>query len=934
MERTMTTTILKTARCAVLLILFAAHVQLRAQAVIASDKSVGSRREFTLSNAQISYTLTLDSGKIVSDKIVAQDSWAKQYGNTPTAVETDANFGMQIMWTDWQAPDRVNNADNPVEFNKGIFQLEKAEFVDTAGGKELTLYCKSDDVPLRLKLSYLLTPKAFYIHRNIGLCDSAGIGHFVQFYSPFAGTVSGTPSTVVKDGGFGQPVALRYGTVGVFFGVEYPAADQTVSAKAGGELVTCRQEMGEKIGKNWLESNWDVEGITPNGDMKLWFMNYVNDLRVAPLRPYTLYNSWYDLRSPTYPKVPAGNVMNEKNVFHIIDLIRQNMIEKNNIQLDAFVLDDGWDVYQSDWVLNKDQFPNGLKPISDELKKTHTDLGMWFGPTGGYSYRMKRINWMKDHGYETVGKGTDNTMMCLAGTKYSDLFRKRTTDFVAKDGLGFFKWDGIQFSCSEPDHGHPTGIFSRRAVMESVIDKCRSVRAINPNTFLNITSGTWLSPWWVQYANQIWMQGEDYGYADVPSISPRDAAITYRDLSLYDDFTTNNFWFPIQNLMTHGIIKGNLEKLGGEEEPLDKFTNEAMLYFARGVSMWELYISPDILTEDEWTAMAQAIHWAKDRFPILSSSGTEMIGGDPKKRETYGYAHFKGFSGIIAARNPWIESSKLSVTLAVAGGLDPVAKNLVLEKVYPDKWISPKLYAAGDKIDIPLDGYETAMYEVYPLDSAEKPLIAGVRYDITTGKETSSQYALYSSGSDLKLLNPSSVLSAIANGKKSKVEDLSSSIPVQNDPVDMKKSYVTSASGSSTMTAAIALDSLVKEGTLAMLFVPADAAKKLPQVRVTISGKTDTAAFTRGDGKSTWYTYKLGPGLSSAKIEAVSRDSGSAWSGHVSVWTICRQQQQSLSLNIESVKEADDAPMPPRPLPVGERIKNIKLAEIEINPAN
>ena len=64
--------------------------------------------------------------------------------------------------------------------------------------------------------------------------------------------------------------------------------------------------------------------------------------------------------------------------------------------------------------------------------------------------------------------------------------------------------------------------------MESVIDKCQAVRKKNPNIFLNITSGTWLSPWWVQYANTIWMQGADYGFSDVPSISQRDAAITYK----------------------------------------------------------------------------------------------------------------------------------------------------------------------------------------------------------------------------------------------------------------------------------------------------------------------------------------------------------------------------------------------------------------------
>lgn len=144
-----------------------------------------------------------------------------------------------------------------------------------------------------------------------------------------------------------------------------------------------------------------------------------------------------------------------------------------------------------------------LKPIADTLKKMGTNLGIWFGPTGGYSFRMKRVSWMKQHGYEVVGETRDNAMLCLAGKNYSQLFEKRVTDMVRNDGMAYFKWDGIQFSCSEPDHGHSTGIYSRRAVLESVIDKCKAVRTVNPDVYLNITSGTWLSPWWVKYANQI-----------------------------------------------------------------------------------------------------------------------------------------------------------------------------------------------------------------------------------------------------------------------------------------------------------------------------------------------------------------------------------------------------------------------------------------------
>ncbi len=454
-----------------------------------------------------------------------------------------------------------------------------------------------------------------------------------------------------------------------------------------------------------------------------------------PADPYTLYNSWYDLRSADYPKVPKDAIMNEKNVLRIWDEIRTNMIEEHDIHLDAFVPDDGWDVYESDWQLRKKQFPNGLRPISDTLVKSGTTLGIWFGPTGGYSFHKERVKWMYNHGYEVTGNVNDyaSGMLCLAGKNYSKLFRKRTTDFVKNDHVGYFKWDGIQFACSETDHGHPVGIHSRRAVMESVIDQCRSVRKINPNVYINVTSGTWLSPWWVQYTNQIWMDAADYAFADVPSISRRDNAMTYRDYALFDDFHIHNFWFPVSNLMTHGIIKGRLENIS-KEEPIDKFTNNTVLYFAREVSMWEFYISPDELTGPEWNALSQSVKWAKDRYDILAT--TFMVGKNPALGNTYGYVHFKGSKGIIAVRNPKIENDRITVTFNPEYGIDQDAANLVVEQVYPKRYIYPQLYSAGGKITFDLSGFETAVFDIYPLDETVPPLLAGAAFNLKTDGTT------------------------------------------------------------------------------------------------------------------------------------------------------------------------------------------------------
>ena len=539
---------------------------------------------------------------------------------------------------------------------------------------------------------------------------------------------------------------------------------------------------------------------------------------------------------------------------------------------------------------------------------------------------------MKSRGYEVVGeeKSRHVAMLCLAGTKYSKLFRKRIVDFAQNDGVGFFKWDGIQFSCSEKDHGHPVGIYSRRAVLRSLIDKCYAVREKNPDVFLNITSGTWLSPWWVKYANQIWMQGYDYGYSDVPSISRRDGAITYRDYVLYDDFKNKNLWFPISNLMTHGIIKGNLQKLGGEKEPLDKFTDNALLYFARGVSMWELYISPDLLTEGEWRAIAESIQWAKDRFHILSS--TEMIGGDPKKREPYGYNHFKKKHGIIAVRNPFIEPVELKVKLDPAQGLSPDSEKLVLEKIYPCRRISPELYRAGDDVALLLDGYETAIYEIYPVEEANKPLLTGVVFEVKkTGERTCTQ-KLIEGNEDIKILNPEKIEEIKFEGKKVDPKNLKVPLSTFSDPVKNHSVEVINRKKRSDIYINFELDNSLDEATLAVLVEPAGEfkSKDEPVIKIIMNGKKQDVVEEKQKGKWYWNMLDVKGRKHNAKVKVRTVPKIRKWKGKASVWLIYKKNFSGKQISMGLKEKFTEKPMPPRPWPAGVYRKNVKLGEVEI----
>ena len=884
----------------------------------------------SLENDKVKLSVFFENNSLLSDQLEINNKWLnKLHLNKVSSIETDADFGLDVMYTDWSAPGKINNAENPVILFKRDFSLANYkinQYPDSS--KELELYFKGKETSIELYIIYHLDRDAFYVKRNLAVRDTTFGFHFLRGYYVFYGKVRKIIS-VIKEGGFGQPVAFLTQHGGAFFGIEYPAADNFLKKNSEGDwIIHCSQEIGEKIGAKLIKSDWMVIGIAPDAYVKYWFFKYLDDIRVAPLRPYSLYNTWYDLRSPEYPGWSPEKTMSEKTSLKMVDILRKSMIEKYNIQLDAFVLDDGWDIYESDWMRRKEEWPNGFKPLADELKKTKTSLGVWFGPTGGYSFRMRRVNWMKEHGYEVVGKTRDNSMLCVAGKKYKELLKKRVTDFVVNDGVGYYKWDGIQFSCSEPDHGHPIDIYSRRAVMESVADMCQSVREKNNNIFLNITSGTWLSPWWLKYANTIWMQGMDYGFSDVPSISQRDAAITYRDFVLYDDFNIQKMWFPIANLMTHGIIKGKHESVGVESEPLDKFTDDVLLYFARGVSMYELYISPDIITDGEWKSIAASMAWARDRFSILVNS--EMVGGNPLKGEAYAHVHFKDKDGIIAARNPVIEPAILKVKLDPALGFNQEASSLVVEKTYPVRWISPELYKSGDVVNIPLDGFETAIYEVYPVRETDVPLLAGVYFDVvSSARDYSVLY--HNSSDDAKLLNPSVIKSVSINGKQVEIGTLN--FKTENSPeIFTELKLDQGVNDKSKFQITLNVSETTNESKISLLLTPDTLLKTKvkPVVTAILNGKTVNVQTEPQSGRSQWYMVDVNPGKNDIVFQVYPGRDEKEWKGIVSVWMITKQKQNAKEIKFKLKKDIKIKPQVPHIWNLNEIRRNKKIVDIKM----
>ncbi|MBU0608291.1 MAG: hypothetical protein KKI08_10400, partial [Armatimonadetes bacterium] len=418
-------------------------------------------------------------------------------------------------------------------------------------------------------------------------------------------------------GGYGQPVFLGDAW---FMGLEYPAGYNDVREADGKRTLVLHHYPGRETGEG-LVSKTAVLGVTPRGlTRELAFSDYLDSIRIQT-RDFLQYNSWYDLRS---------SELTIPNILHSYEQFKAHLLDPYGLKMSAFVPDDGWQDRNSIWQPDKGRYPDGFRPLAEGLQARGSHLGLWM-PLNGTNLNT---DWGREQGFEVSDRGK---FYCLAAPKYNAEIRRVTAARIRDGRLAYYKHDFNGLRCSAPGHGHlPTDRHGHEASLDAEIGLLAWERQVNPDIFLNITSSVWLSPWWLMYADSIWMCASDFGYEKTyPQLSPREWDMSYRDAHFYRVYREQQNLVPLSALMTHGIIHGKLCKLGGAEETLREFSDMTVLYYGRGVQLKELYISPEIMDEARWRVLGQATRWAVTNAPVLRR--TVMVGGDPRKGEPYGY---------------------------------------------------------------------------------------------------------------------------------------------------------------------------------------------------------------------------------------------------------------------------------------------------------
>lgn len=434
-------------------------------------------------------------------------------------------------------------------------------------------------------------------------------------------------------------------------------------------------------------------GVAHAGQVRRDFATYIERERAHPYRPFLHYNSWYDIGYFT--------PYTEAEALDRIDAFGRELVGKRDVKLDSFLFDDGWDDYSGSWNFSK-AFPHGFVPLCKAAEKYGAAPGVWLSPWGGYGKpRQERVANGRKTGYGIVDDG-----LALSAPRYWRRFHEVVMALLGQDCINQFKFDGT----GNVNSVYPGSRFdSDFAAAIQLID---DIRADKPDTFINLTTGTWASPFWLAYADSIWRGGYDHNFTGVGPY--REQWITYRDEQAYRNIVEKGPLFPINSLMLHGIIYAQ-HAVHLDADPGHDFANEVHAYFATGTDLQELYITPSLLTGGDWDTLAAAAKWSRANADVLRD--THWIGGDPGRLDVYGWAAWSPAKAFITLRNP---DDKPQLAVLEVGRQLQLPEDAAHEFTVSDVWHNsrsgvPKRLDAKQPATIMLQPFEVLTLQLVPV---------------------------------------------------------------------------------------------------------------------------------------------------------------------------------------------------------------------------
>ena len=628
--------------------------------------------EFTLDNDQVSFTCQTGGGQLTPGSLLNKKTGqiVKLGTDLFSLVETNATI---VHAGEFNLTGEPHLQALPV--NPGA-----SRYAERLPGRELVADFVSADGNLHVTWHAILRDGSHYLREEVDLLATQD-----SFPLKAVGMLE-TPNVTAHATGTvdGSPVADKT----VFYAVEHPLSINR--AEMG--YVRCFLPRGAAIQPGETLDCSLVVGFVRPGQLRRDFLAYLERERAHPYRPFLHYNSWYD--------IGYFSKYNEAAALNVINTFGQELTVKRGVKLDSFMFDDGWDNDATLWQFDKTNFPNGFAPLQQAAAKYDAAPGIWLSPWGGYGKpHEERIKFGREQGFETRDGN-----FSLAGPKYYERFRGRCVDVVKEYGINQFKFDGIGV-----DGNDDTGAGLRD--FEAMLKLIAELRSIKPDIYINQTTGTWPSPFWLLHADSIWRGGEDHSFVD-GTAPERERWISYKDNDVHDEVVGRSDLYPLNSLMLHGIIYAKWAH-GLNYDTNNILKSEIRAYFGNGTQLQEMYITPALLSQDNWDTLAEAAKWSRENADTLVD--THWVGGAPADREVYGWAAWSPKKGILTLRNPSGRAQEIKIDPARVFELpDDAALDYTIVNPFKDQTMTVSKLHAGSEAVFKLQPFQVLVVEAWP----------------------------------------------------------------------------------------------------------------------------------------------------------------------------------------------------------------------------
>ncbi len=448
-------------------------------------------------------------------------------------------------------------------------------------------------------------------------------------------------------------------------------------------------------GQSWKVSS--VLGFFAPKQQRRSFLAYIERERAVAYRPFIHYNDWYEIGITINNNQDPLRRNSEKWQLNMLETWRREMIQKRKTPIDCFVIDDGWDDFNSLWDFHAG-FPNGFSRIDKALRGMKSGLGTWLGPVGGYgaAKSMRLGHWNKKHPKNQIGN------FQLSNKEYFDAFVGRCSQMVRDYEMRYFKFDGIS------THFHSKGPGNLEDA-EGIIRVLTALREARNDIYLNTTVGTWASPFWFCYSDCVWRQENDFGQEGSAG-DARDKWITYRDRLVHEVFVTGAPLFPINSVMTHGLIITKNGPPHVMSKAPENCIKEMRAAFGCGSSLIELYVDQDLMSQENgklWDELAACIKWTRRNADVLAD--IHWVGGNPWDRsagdgDIYGWAAWSPEKCTLTLRNSSDSEKTLSSTLREILDVPPMVRKdkVTFRSSFKDQRNIPGLVGGAIDVDEPI----------------------------------------------------------------------------------------------------------------------------------------------------------------------------------------------------------------------------------------